>query len=83
MLHLLLEAAEAMKQVDDCYCYIVGMNQDEPDSVYVYEVWENEAAHKASLSLDAVKVLIASALPIIENMTRDVELTIYGGKAKL
>ncbi len=34
-------------------------------------------------SLDAVKVLIASALPIIEDMTRDVELTIYGGKAKM
>lgn len=83
LLKILLQAAEEMKKVDTCYCYIVGMNKDEKDSVYVYEIWEDEVAHKASLELDAVKNLIKNAMPIIEGMSSYPELVIYGGKASL
>lgn len=83
LLEILLEASEEMKKVDDCFCYIVGMNKDEADSVYVYEVWEDEAAHKASLELDAVRNLIENALPLIDGMTNSPELVIYGGKASI
>lgn len=48
----LLQAAEGMEEIENCYCYIVGVNEEETDKVYIYEVWENEAAHQASLKLD-------------------------------
>lgn len=77
----LLEAASEMEAVDLCYCYIVGVNKDEPDAVYVYEVWENQAAHRASLELDVLKTLMAKAKPIIVTMSSKTDLTIIGGKA--
>ena len=83
LLDILLEASEAMSDVDDCYCYIVGMNSDDPNAVYVFEVWEDESAHKASLELPAVKQLIQKAMPIIDGMDNSPDLTIYGGKATL
>lgn len=83
LLKILLEAAEEIKKVDTCFCYIVGMSADEKDSVYVYEVWESKDAHQASLQLDVVKKLIEKAMPIIESMTSYPELVIYGGKASL
>lgn len=77
----LLEAAAAMEAVTNCYCYIVGTNKEEPDAVYVYEVWENQAAHRASLELPIFKALIAKAKPLIVAMSNEPALTIIGGKA--
>ena len=78
----LLEAAREMEQMEDCYCYIVGVKDDEPDSVYVFEVWESPDAHRASLSMDVFRNLIEKAKPIIVDMQDYPSLTILGGKAK-
>lgn len=83
LLDYLLVAAKEMEKVENCFCYIVGMNKDELDSVYVYEVWENKQAHQDSLKLHAVKQLITQAMPIIKDMESFPSLEIYGGKAKL
>lgn len=80
LLDYLLEAAEEMKNVEKCYCYIVGVNDQEPDNVYVYEVWESEEAHEASLTLPVFRELIEKAKPIISDLKSYPELRIYGGK---
>ena len=77
----LLEAAAGMETVEGCYCYIVGVNPDEENAVYVFEVWENEEAHQASLQLENVRQLIEKAKPIIAGMNSYPNLTIVGGKA--
>ncbi|MGO4937952.1 putative quinol monooxygenase [Fundicoccus sp. Sow4_H7] len=77
----LLEDAEGMLAVDNCYCYIVGVNEDEPDKVFAYEVWEDAAAHQASLQMDVFRQLINKAKPIIAGMEDYPDLTIIGGKA--
>ncbi|EHN58750.1 hypothetical protein OKIT_0639 [Oenococcus kitaharae DSM 17330] len=61
------------------------MDPHEPDAVYVYEVWENEAAHNDSLKLPAVRNLIKAAGPILDRrqLESSSNLTIYGGKASL
>lgn len=85
LLALLLEAAEELKAVTSCDCYIVGMHEEEPNAVYVFEVWDNKEAHEASLSLDVVRNLISQAMPILDLSVHShyPELTIYGGKATL
>lgn len=81
LLGYLLEAAHEMENLPECYCYIVGMNPAEPDAVYVYEVWESEAAHDVSLQLPVFANLIQKARPIIAGMEDFPSLTIFGGKA--
>ncbi|TFE00569.1 putative quinol monooxygenase [Jeotgalibacillus salarius] len=77
---ILLEAAESMKDLDECEVYLVSMSENEPDAVYVYETWDNEEAHQASLSLEATQTLISRAKPIIAGMERISTLKTVGGK---
>ncbi|MEY8350737.1 putative quinol monooxygenase [Bacillus cereus] len=77
---ILLEAAESMKDLAECEIYLVNISDDEPNSVYVYEVWSNGNAHQASLTLDSTQTLIKCAKPIITGMERISTLTPRGGK---
>ena len=38
MVTILLEAAESMENLDDCKIYLVNIDENEPNAVYVYEV---------------------------------------------
>ncbi|CAM3919398.1 putative quinol monooxygenase [Mesobacillus thioparans] len=80
MVDILLEAAESMKDLDECEIYLVNISENEPSSVYVYEVWANEDAHQASLSLEATQTLISRAKPIITGIERISTLITKGGK---
>lgn len=80
LVELLLEASKSMEELNDCELYVVSVADDEPDSVYVYEVWNNESAHQASLSLEAAQALIQRAKPIIKGMERINTLSPVGGK---
>jgi quinol monooxygenase YgiN len=48
-----------------CLLYEVGVNDDEPDAVFVSELWESAAAHEASLELDSVREAIVEAMPLL------------------
>ncbi|WP_331275774.1 putative quinol monooxygenase [Metabacillus sp. B2-18] len=80
MVDILLEAAESMKNLDECEIYLVNISEEEQNSVYVYEVWSNENAHQASLALEATQTLIKRAKPIITGMERISTLRTRGGK---
>ncbi|WML46722.1 putative quinol monooxygenase [Neobacillus sp. PS3-34] len=80
MVDILLEAAESMKNLDECEIYLVNISKSEPNCVYVYEVWSNENAHQASLTLEATQTLISRAKPIITGMERISTLKTRGGK---
>ncbi|MFP3713466.1 putative quinol monooxygenase [Puerhibacterium sp. TATVAM-FAB25] len=48
-----------------CLAYEVGVNDDDPDTVYVVELWESVEAHRASLALPEVQASIAAARPLL------------------
>ena len=75
------EVVKEMQNLDTCFCYILGEKVDEPNSIYIYEVWESEQAHNASLTLEVFQNLIAKARPIIADMENLHKLTIFDGKA--
>ena len=80
LVEILLEAAKSMESLDDCEIYTVNISDKEPNSVYVYEVWSNQSAHQASLTLDSTKTLIQQAKPIIAGMEMINMLIPKGGK---
>lgn len=80
MVEILLEAAESMKILDECEIYLVNISEDEPNSVYIYEVWSNEKAHQDSLTLEASQTLISKAKQIITGVERISTLQAMGGK---
>lgn len=80
MVKILLEAAESMRDLSSCEQYQVSTSIDEPDCVYVYEIWSDEEAHQASLHLPSTQTLIQKAKPIITGMERIKTLESIGGK---
>jgi quinol monooxygenase YgiN len=48
-----------------CLAYEVGVNDSEPDTVFVVELWESAAAHQASLARPEVQASIAEARPLL------------------
>jgi len=77
---ILLKAAEAMDTLDECELYVVSVKEEEPNAIWVTEVWQDEHAHQASLSLDAVKMLIQQGRPLIEGMETLQTFSPQGGK---
>ncbi|MFF2275714.1 putative quinol monooxygenase [Agromyces sp. NPDC058126] len=48
-----------------CLLYEVGFNDEQPDFVYVSELWESAEAHQASLELPEVRASIAEVMPLL------------------
>ena len=75
----LAQAAAAMEQLDGCHLYLVTRPAGRPDSVFVVEVWDDPAAHAASLELQVVQDLIAAARPVVAGMGERTEFTPVAG----
>ena len=62
LIAILLDGVSGMP---GCLSYVVARDPGDPDSLWITEVWDSEASHKASLSLPQVREAIAKARPII------------------
>lgn len=60
----LTQYSESLRQIG-CLFYEVGVNDDEPDTVFVVELWESAAAHQASLMLPEVQASIDAARSLL------------------
>src|SRR5665647_3972553 len=75
----LLQAAKLLERNPGCIHYIVSTS-DEPEAVWVCEVWTNAAAHDASLEPEDIQALIQKARPLIAGVSDQTQLTVQGGK---
>ena len=75
----LLQAAAVLGRNPDCVHYVVSTS-DEPDAVWVSEVWTSREAHDRSPAPEDVRALIQQARPLIAGMSDRTELTVHGGK---
>jgi len=48
-----------------CLLYEVGVSDDDPDTVFVVELWTSAEAHQASLQRPAVRESIEQARPLL------------------
>ena len=62
LIAILLEGTTSMP---GCSSYVVATDPGDANAVWITEVWDNEASHKASLSLPAVQAAIAKGRPLI------------------
>jgi quinol monooxygenase YgiN len=77
---VLLEAAALLGEIPECELYIVNTAPDEPDAIWVTELWASEEAHARSLDRDDVRALIQRGRPLIAGLGEQVRLTPVGGK---
>jgi quinol monooxygenase YgiN len=73
---ILLEGTEAMP---GCLSNVIATDPANPDALWVTEVWDSQASHRASLTLPAVKAAIAKGRPLIAGFSDRVETVPIGG----
>jgi quinol monooxygenase YgiN len=73
---ILLDGTVAMP---GCLSYVVAIDPKDPDALWVTEVWDNQASHKASLALPSVKQAIAKGRPLIAGFGERFETNPLGG----
>jgi quinol monooxygenase YgiN len=62
---LVAHLTQGSGRMPGCLAYEVGVNDEEPDTVFVVELWESAEAHQASLALPEVRASIAAARPLL------------------
>lgn len=70
---------ESTETMPGCLSYIVAEDASDPDAIWITEVWDSEASHKASLQLPSVRSAIANARPIIAGFDMSVTTTPVAG----
>jgi len=63
---MMLES-DTMKGMDGCLLYILNESEDEPDAIWIVEVWTDAEAHANSLKNENVQALIQRCRPLIAN----------------
>lgn len=73
---LLLDCTDDMP---GCLSYVVATDPKQADTVWITEVWTDEASHKASLALPAVQAAIKQAMPLIASFGEGTQTVPAGG----
>jgi quinol monooxygenase YgiN len=71
---------ESIIDMPGCLSYVVAKDSKDPDALWVTEVWESEAAHRASLALPAVRAAIAKGRPLIASFDEQQATEPIGGR---
>ena len=71
---------ESIIGVPACLSYVVAKDSRDSDSLWVTEVWESEAHHKASLALPTIRDAIAKGRPLIASFDQQHATEPVGGQ---
>ena len=76
LIAILLDGVSGMP---GCLSYVVAQDPADADAIWVTEVWESQASHKASLSIPSVKDAISRGKPLIAGFDQHIETAPGGG----
>lgn len=76
LITILLESARGMP---GSLSYVVAQDSNDPDAIWITEVWDSQESHKVSLSLPSVKQAISRGKPLIADFGERFETKPVGG----
>jgi quinol monooxygenase YgiN len=62
-----------------CLSYIVATDPNDPDKIWITEVWDSPESHKASLQIPLVAETIKQAMPLIAGFGEQIKTVPVGG----
>jgi quinol monooxygenase YgiN len=70
---------DGLADMPGCLSYIVAEDPNDPDAIWITEVWESREHHQASLVLPSVQQAIAAGRPLIAGFGERFETIPVGG----
>lgn len=64
---ILVAASKLVSTVRGCQLYTVALDKEQPNDVYITEIWDSKLDHDNSLKLEGVQSLIKQAMPILDS----------------
>jgi quinol monooxygenase YgiN len=71
---------EGTVDMPGCLSYVVARDATDENAIWITEVWDTEASHKASLALPEVRAAIAKGRPLIASFGAPVVTVPAGGQ---
>jgi quinol monooxygenase YgiN len=78
VIKILLSGADGLRAAG-CQVYAVGTDDEDPELIWVTEVWDSAERHHASLQLPETKAAIGQAMPMLTGEFSRQEFTVAGG----
>lgn len=77
---ILIKASQLVSTAKGCQLYVVGLDDTQPNTVWITEIWETKEDHDKSLEVPGVRELIKTAMPLLDGQPeKGQELSILGG----
>jgi quinol monooxygenase YgiN len=63
-----------------CLVYLVSESTDDPNLVWVIDLWTSQEAHSEALKAPELRPFVEQAMPLLEGMPEQLEVRPVGGK---
>jgi quinol monooxygenase YgiN len=80
VIEILLESGKLFDDNPACLLYLVSESIDDPDVIWVTDLWTSEHEHAQSLARPELKPFIAEAMPLLAGPPEQIGIRPVGGK---
>jgi quinol monooxygenase YgiN len=80
VIEILLESGKLFDDNPACLLYLVSESIDDPDVIWVTDLWTNEQEHAESLARPEFKPFIAEAMSLLAGRPEQIKIHPVGGK---
>ena len=77
---ILLESGKLFDDSPACQLYLVAESIDDPNRLWVVDVWTSQEAHTQALKAPEMRPFVEQAMPLLERMPEQIEVRVVGGK---
>jgi quinol monooxygenase YgiN len=80
VIRYLLESGKAFEDNAACILYLVYEDAQDPNVIWVEDLWTSEDEHAAALKQPELQPYISETVPLLEGMPEQTEVVPVGGK---
>ena len=80
VIHILLESGKPFNDITSCILYLVYKDKNNPNVIWVEDVWTNQDDHAVAMNTPQMRSNIAKSLTVLESMPEQIEVVLAGGK---
>jgi quinol monooxygenase YgiN len=80
LVEILLESGKLFDDNPACLLYLVGESVDDPNLVWVLDLWTSQQAHAEALEAPELRPFVEQAMPLLEGAPEQLEVRPAGGK---
>ncbi len=80
LVEVLLESGKLFEDNSACLLYLVSESTDDPNLVWVVDLWTSQQAHAEALKTPELQPFVEQAMPLLQSMPHQIEVRPVGGK---